>query len=385
MKILIPNKSSRNLLIGLVVAHVLGTLFAYMIYIKFTSLGDGYDPAGFDQVKELYKSNFASTVIVWGIYFYVGAIFPGFLAPMVLGLIVAILIWYAFRDVYKYISWKLFWTCNLFPHFLVWSGSSSKEQVVILSGIIIINFSAKRSFTEKKLDFGLIFVILAMSLIYFIRPNYFVMYFVIFTTALLSPWLQKIVPGRLSVGVWVFFYCLLTISLVAYISLTSTFFSEDVVNYMLRVQESFHAYSDAGANRYNIQWKEFYDFLYNSLWAIPQGFIGPTLFEGIVKPLQFPVFLEGILFVTILCYLFYELLKISIKSRDLRLHILPYFYVCFIIVFVSYPYLIFNYGSALRYKQSMHPILIFYPLLVLAYYKTNHLMKTKIKKIPDQG
>jgi hypothetical protein len=380
MKISIPDKPSRGLLIRLILAHVLGTLFAYIIYIQLSSLGDGYNPAEYENIKETYVNQYGSTVVVWGIYFFLGTIFPGFLAPMFLGLVVAIMIWYAFRDVYKYISHRLFWICNLFPHFLVWSGSSSKEQVVILSGIIVINFAVKRSFAGRNLDISLVFVLLAMTLLFIIRPNYFVIYFVIFTTALLSPWLQQIVSSRLSVGVWLFLYSLFTIFVVGYLALTSTFFTEDVVVFMMKVQSYFYAYSDAGSNRYDIQWEDFYDFLYNSLWAVPQGLIGPTLLEGISKPIQFPVFLEGILFVTILSYLFFELLKLSIKSRILRLHILPYIYVCFIILFVSYPYLMFNTGSALRYKQSMHPILIFYPLLILAYFKANQFIKIKIKK-----
>jgi hypothetical protein len=384
MKISIPNKSSRRLLTGLILAHVLGTLFAYLVYIRFTTLGDGYSPGEYEKIKSIYDDQFASTLLVWSIYFFLGSILPGFLAPMFLGLVVAILIWYAFRDVYMFISWKLFWICNLFPHFLVWSGSSSKEQVVIVSGLIVINFAARRSFAEKALDISLILVLLAMSLLYIIRPNYFVIYFAIFITAIFSPWLQKIISERLSVGVWVLFYSLLTIGVVAYLALTTTFFSEDVVEFMLRVETSFHAYTDSGSNRYNIQWKEFYDFLYNSFWAIPQGFIGPTLFEGISKPVQFPAFLEGILFVTILSYLFFELLKLSIKSRNLRLYILPYFYTCFIIIFVSYPFLMFNPGSALRYKQALHPILIFYPLLIIAYYRINQLVITEIKKIPNE-
>ena len=379
MKISISNKSSRSLLIGLMLAHVLGTLFAYLVYIRLSSLGDGYNPESFEIVKEAYNNQFASTVVVWGIYFYLSNILPGFLAPMFLGLGVAIMIWYAFRDVKKYISSNLFWICNLFPHFLVWSGSSSKEQIVILSGIIIINFAVKRSFAGRNLDISLVFVLLAMLLMFIIRPNYFVMYFVIFTIALLKPWLQQIVTGRFSVGVWVFLYSLLTIFIVGYLALASTFFSDDVVDYMRKVEWSFHAFSDAGSNRYWIKWNDIYDFLYNSLWGIPQGFIGPTLMESLSKPIQFPVFLEGLLFITVLGYLFLKLLQIAIKNRDMRVHIMPCIFVSFIIVFISYPYLIFNPGSALRYKQSMHPILIFYPLLILAYYRANHLVKTKIR------
>ena len=124
--------------------------------------------------------------------------------------------------------------------------------------------------------------------------------------------------------------------------------------------------------------------MYNSVWGIPQGFIGPTLIEAISKPVQFPVFLEGVVYLFILCYLFVRLYKLASASNMLRVHIFPYLFVTLVIVFISYPYLIFNAGSALRYKQSMHPILIFYPLLILAYARANNLLKTNTKKMPDE-
>ena len=367
----------------LIGAHVFGTLFAYIVYIRFTNLGDGYRPQDYEEFFENHGESFTSTLLTFSVYNSLGAVFPGFLAPMVVGVLIAIITWLCFRDVYNYVSRKLFWTCNLFPHFLVWSGSSSKEQLVIFSGMIVINFAAKRSFAAERLNISLIFVLLALLILLLIRPNYFVMYAIIFITAVFSPWLYKIISSRLSVGVWIVFFSLSTIGLVAYLALTSKFFSEDVVDFMLKVQTSFLAYSDAGSNRYDIEWKTTYDFLYNSFWAVPQGFIGPTLFEALSKPVQFPAFLEGLLHLIILGYLFYKMVQISIKSRGLRIHILPYIFVCFAIVFVSYPYLMFNPGSALRYKQAMHPILIFYPLLILAYYRANNLMMNKNKKISN--
>ena len=373
---------SIGLLVRLITVHIFGTLFAYIVYTRFTQLGDRYESNDIATYLEATGGEgLTSTVFTLTVYSYLGSVLPGFLSPMLLSILIAIFTWITFRDIYTYISHKLFWTCNLFPHFLIWSGAASKEQLVILSGMVIINFAAKRSFAEKNLSISFIFVLLAMLVILLIRPNYFVIYFVIFTTALISPWLHRIVSRRLSVGVWVLIFCLITICVAAYLAMTSAFFSEDVVNFMDRVKTSFLAYSSAGSNRYDIQWEDWYDFLYNSLWGIPQGFIGPTLIEGISKPVQFPAFLEGLLYLSILSYLFFNLLQISIKSRILRLHILPYIYVCFAIIFVSYPYLIFNPGSALRYKQAMHPILIFYPLLILAHYRANHFMKTKIKKI----
>jgi hypothetical protein len=66
-------------------------------------------------------------------------------------------------------------------------------------------------------------------------------------------------------------------------------------------------------------------------------------------------------------------------------YVFPYLFVTLVIIFVSYPYLIFNVGSALRLKQSLHPILIFYPLLILAYARANNLIKTAKKRIPSEG
>ena len=380
MKLSISGTSSRGLLIGLMVAHLLGTIFAYTVYIKLSSLGDGYRPEGF----EGFTDTLNSTLLTHGTYALVGSVLPGFLGPMALGLVVAIVTWFAFRDVYLHLSKKLFWTCNLFPHFLVWSGASSKEQLMIISGIIIINFAAKRSFATKRLDIGLVFVFAAMWLIFFIRPNYFVMYSVIFLTSIFSPWLNKIISKRLSVGIWLLPFILSTIFVTLYLYQTGTFFSEDVVKFMKQVQHSFLAYTTAGSNRTDIQWNDISDFIYHSLWGIPQGFIGPTLLEAVSKPLQFPAFLEGLVYFCILSYLFVKLAKLSRTSRTLKVHILPYMFISFVIIFISYPYLLFNPGSALRYKQSMHPILIFYPLLILGYSRADHLMKTIVKKMPDE-
>ncbi len=376
--LLSSNSSSRRLLIQLMAAHILGTIVAYTVYIRLSSLGDGYAPRDFVGFDGGDAADFSSSILVHGIYYYVGALFPGFLAPMALGLVVAIATWHAFRDVYKQINRKLFWVCNLFPHFLIWSGSSSKEQIVLIFGIIVISFVAKRSFATSRLNiFSMALVFLSLAVICFIRPNYFVIYFTIFVTSLIAPTLHKIKINRLSIGIWVFTFILTIMGAVIFAAVNTTLFSKDIIVFMKMVEYSFMNY-DAGSNRYNIQWNDLSDFFYNSLWGIPQGFIGPTLFEAITKPIQFPVFLEGVIYLFILCYLFVRIFRLASVSNMLRVHILPYYFMVLVIVFVSYPYLIFNAGSALRYKQAMHPILIFYPLLILAYARANNLIRKKL-------
>jgi hypothetical protein len=359
-------------------AHILGTFVAYTIYIKVSSLGDGYAPEDLEKTIIIYNGNFVSTVLVHYIYAYIGKFLPGFLAPMTLGLVVAIVTWRAFRDIYQYINPILFWGCNLFPHFLIWSGSSSKEQIVVIFGTIVIGFAAKRSFVLSRLNiFSLLLVLISLMFIFYIRPNYFVIYFTIFITSLIAPMLHKIKINRLSIGIWVFICILTTIAAIIYAYVYTTTFSSDMIAWMRVVESMFLTY-DGGANRYNIQWNNILDFFYNSLWGIPQGFIGPTLIEAISKPIQFPIFIEGVVYLFILCYLFVRIFKLAGTSNMLRVHILPYYFVVLAIVFVSYPYLIFNAGSALRYKQAMHPVLIFYPLLILAYAKANNLTRKKL-------
>ena len=363
-------------------AHILGTIFAYTVYINLSSLGDGYDPRAFLPSLEHYRTNglsiLNSTLITQGIYHYLDKFLPGILKPMVLGMVVAFVTWLAFRDVYSQINRKLFWACNLLPLFLIWSGSSSKEQIVIIFGILVINFAAKRSFTASRLNIiSLAIVLISLCFIFFIRKNYFVIYFTIFLTSLLAPMLHKTKINKLSIGVWAFTFILTTLFAIIYVAVNTTIFNKDMLEWMTTVEMMF-LYYEGGSNRYNIQWNDISDFFYNSLWGIPQGLIGPTLFEASTKPLQFPVFLEGILYLFILCYLFIRIFKLASASNMLRVHILPYYFIALVIVFVSYPYLIFNAGSALRYKQAMHPVLIFYPLLILAYARANNLIKKKL-------
>ena len=358
------------------IAHILGTVVAYTVYIKLSSLGDGYLPTDFVVGPDGFQFN--RSRVVHAIYYYVDSFLPGILTPLAFGQIIAIATWHAFRDVYSQINRLLFWVCNLFPHFLIWSGSSSKEQIVIIFGIFVIGFAAKRLFSVHRLTImSLLFVCLSLAIICFIRPNYFVIYFTIFVTSLFAPMLHKTKINRFSIGIWALTFILTTTGAIFFASINTTFFSRDMIDWMAGVEAMFLGY-DAGSNRYNIQWNDVSDFFYNSLWGIPQGFIGPTLFEAISKPIQFPVFLEGVVYLFILCYLFVRVFKLAGANNMLRVHILPYYFVALVIVFVSYPYLIFNAGSALRYKQAMHPVLIFYPLLILAYARANNLIRKKL-------
>ena len=373
------NKTSMHLLILLMAVHIIGTIVAYGIYDKLASLGDGYLPKDYLQAVELkmYGEGFSRSGMVHAIYYYIGNLLPGFWAPLALGQIVAVTTWHAFRSVYSQINRQLFWLCNLFPHFLIWSGSSSKEQIVIIFGIFVIGFVVKCLFFKHKLTISsLLLVGFSLTIILLIRPNYFLVYFTICITSLFAPMLNKIKIYRLSVGIWTLIFFLVTMLSSLFASIFTSFFTNDVIDFMIEVEGHF-LNLPGGSNRTDIEWETVSDFVYNSLWGIPQGFIGPTLVESIMKPLQFPVFLEGLLYIFILCYLFAKLFKLAYFYNELRVYILPYFFVLLAIIFVSYPYLIFNPGSALRYKQALHPLLFFYPLLIIAYARITNPISEK--------
>ena len=182
---------------------------------------------------------------------------------------------------------------------------------------------------------------------------------------------------RFPVRTWVFIIGLITLLAIFFASAFTSFFSKHVIDYMRQVEGHFLDLPGL-SNRYNIQWNTISDFLYNSLCGIPQGFICPTLAETFSKPIQFPVFLEGIVYLFILCYLFAKLLKLAYASNKLRVYILPYFFVALVIISASYPFCIFNPGSALQYKLALHPVLFFYPLLILAYARVNNSIREKL-------
>ena len=116
VKLSIFGSSSIGLLNRLVAIHVFGTLLAYLVYVRFAQLGDGYGP----EYYEIYANKtegLTSTLLTFFVYAKLGSVLPGFLAPMAIGILIAIVTWFTFRDVYNYLSRKLFWTCNLFPIF----------------------------------------------------------------------------------------------------------------------------------------------------------------------------------------------------------------------------------------------------------------------------
>ena len=74
------NKTSMRLLILLMAVHIIGTIVAYAIYAKLSSLGDGYLPKDYLQAVELKSMEKGLVDRVWCMQFIIILVIfcPGF-------------------------------------------------------------------------------------------------------------------------------------------------------------------------------------------------------------------------------------------------------------------------------------------------------------------
>ena len=149
-----------------------------------------------------------------------------------------------------------------------------------------------------------------------------------------------------------------------------------VATYMLQFKYHFLTYT-ANTNRFDIPWDLFSDFVSNIFWGIPFSIIGFTPTEAIRNPKYLPFFIEGVISFILFIFLLGALVQSISHDATFKAAV----FLCFLpaLVFVllaHYPFGIFNPGSALRYKQSLVPIIYFYPLFMLALRRKNLYLRS---------
>ena len=105
--------------------------------------------------------------------------------------------------------------------------------------------------------------------------------------------------------------------------------------------------------------------------------LGPTLMESLKKPFFIPYFIEGMIFIfmslfMILATLFSQLWRQVIKSN----FIIFLIFGVFVILFINYPFGIYNPGSATRYRSSYYHIIVI--LLFFFYQRENIRISKKV-------
>ena len=137
-----------------------------------------------------------------------------------------------------------------------------------------------------------------------------------------------------------------------------------------------HFISVAGnATRENIYIVEQYDVFFNAPYNMFLAFWGPTYSEVIQKPINGLVFMESLFILFLFIYFIYIfLLKIYLTKMINIMHLSVGFTSVFWILFVHMPFGLFNYGSAIRYRESFYSFLVI--LLFYIFTKTKRMHRS---------
>lgn len=128
-------------------------------------------------------------------------------------------------------------------------------------------------------------------------------------------------------------------------------------------------------------WKTSSDLFLKAPQGILIANVGPNLFESINKPHFMPYFLEGCFFILTMVYL-----TAAVMLKQLNRGIINTNFILFLlfgvllILFVNYPFGLFNPGSATRYRSSYYHIIIT-GLLYFYYLEKYHYKLKKLIKI----
>lgn len=353
--------SSTFLLIFLLIVKLLATLFALLVYAKVTPLRDAERYLSANLLSWDFSFLFNRTLITEFIYAFLKQflIFNA-LVHLFISTLVAVLLWYILKPEYAFINKPLLILCLCLPHFLIWSGVVGKEILAITGFLLIIKACVDLAVWQK---IKIIPLVIGVFLALIERPHYAMAYFYLFFITLVivksnikfmglfsplkSTLLLMIVTGYLGL-VYYYLYSM---------------FANSFLEFMFKVQ---HYFRESNNNRWGVSWDQTCDFFYNFFWGGPISIIGATYFEALNRPILIPIFIEGCLAIFLLGYILYALIRLLIKSQNytslLIWGIIPSLGLG---VLINYPLGLFNTGSAIRYKQSLAPLLYFYPLLLM--------------------
>jgi len=343
-------------------------LFTIFVYARLTTLGDThrYLDANIPfSLRIFYDSNYFMD-------FFAGTTSSFFRGNMLLSNIPAMLIsffvtkWVIEKlSLRKYVNNILLMVMISLPNFVIWTSVWSKEVFgLVYSAIIavlIINF-LNGNYKIKIVH------MLGLYLCLLFNPQY--MPFIL--QGLIFIYVSRKFLKHNSVGqFWLAFVFLC-------INISFLFAIRDIVNmYAGRMHAHFDFYF-AGSTRDNI-FLEDYDFFRHLPWGMFIAFFGPTLAEMIENPLHAIAGIESLMKILLFFYLSkYIYTRYVLKFRIPSLLPISYHIIFFGILFIHYPFGVFNPGSAIRYRSRF--IFLFIILLLYLYgQKKNYMIRKKLR------
>ena len=161
-------KLKLNLKNNLLFLHLTGWLIAQFIYVPLGISGD-QDNFLYIFSANVYSANGLATLF----YRIPGLLLPGFLPTLVITTISAYIIYKVTLPFYPFIDKFLFWSVNLLPHFLIWSGIASKEALYIPLAICVCAYSVNIFISPyKKLCLESPYSSILFACMFILRPQF---------------------------------------------------------------------------------------------------------------------------------------------------------------------------------------------------------------------
>lgn len=364
-----------NLFWNILVSKLSITIFAICIYSHFSPFLDAQRYLNAPPSALSLDLIFNRTLFTDFIYSYLKLfIVSDFGVHLFTSAIVSYILWYVFKRDFHYLNKFLFVSCLALPHFMIWSGIVGKEALAICGFLLLIRSCVDLIVGNKT---QIIPLLIGLFLALIIRPHYALAYIYLLVVSFIISQCRLRIVGYLSpkTSLFVLFVCIF------YIIFLLVFFNEFYSTYLLafmdRTQSYFLAYTNSNANRWDIDWRNPSDFIFNLGWGLPISIIGPTFSEAVIRPIILPVFLEGCFSLLLLCFIFGTMLKFAINNSKYSSVIIWGFIPAILLgLLINYSFGIFNAGSAIRYKQSLAPLFYFYPLLLMGAINRIKYLKT---------
>jgi hypothetical protein len=374
--------SSGFLLLFLVLLKLSVTCFSVFIYAKFSPFLDAERYLSATLNSWDFSLLFDRTLFTDFVYAALKHVLGwDLLVHLFVSAALSFVLWYVLKSEYRYLNKPLLLGCLLLPHFLIWTGVVGKEALAIAGFLLLVKVCVDLV-VWNQLKLVALFIGLFISLIE--RPHYALAYIYLLAMAfvisksqlkLMSLFLPNksfilLVTATLFLGV-IYFY----LKPLSYSKLNEI---------MIYCQSAFLNSIQCKTNRWDILWENPSDFFYNAYWGIPMSLIGPTLSEAVARPVLYPVFIEGCFCFILLLVLLYHLVQLIKASSSYSSFIIWGFLPALVLgLLVNYPFGIFNTGSAIRYKQSLSPLLYFFPLILMGAIrrKNGMIMPLKFKVV----
>ena len=257
----------------------------------------------------------------------------------------------------RYVSDKLLLVLLSLPTFCIWTSVCSKETIGLvyscILGMMLVRYLDGR-FQIYFRDYA------ALAACALFKPQY--MPFIV-STLLYIYWMYRIPSkaGKLMFsGLYVFL-----IGFVIYLC-------RDLIDfYAFGVQTAFDYDADFSASTRDTDiFVEPYDFFRKAPFGMLTAFFGPTLGEALSKPFHLAVFLESLVLMGSFAYLASGLLRQVFIGKKVNIMLVTSYFVLFTgLLFVHYPFGIFNSGSATRYRNNFLFLFIILLMYLYIFYK----------------